>query len=450
MPAIAQKQSNASIMRTVDRVNAEISADHLHATIASLVGFGTRHTLSDTESDTRGIGAARRWVHEQFASYGGRLVPSFDPHDAPASQRLPKGAEVVNVIATLPGTMPEAKDRLYYVLGHLDSRASDPMDTDNDAPGANDDGSGVAALMELARVLAEEPLDATIVFMATSGEEQGLIGARMHAAAAREKHLNIAGVLNNDMIGSPVGPRGESSYGTIRVYSEGLPLDVVTSDDDRIGRGVQAIRSISSESDAPSRQLARFVAEIAQQHDLAIQPTLVFRPDRFLRGGDHTGFNEQGFTAIRIVDMWENYDHQHQDVRKEIVEGKEVQFGDLPEHVDAEYLANTTRLNAAVLVHLANAPSVPGNPRIITAQLGYDTLVRWDASPEPDVAGYEVVWRDTVAHSWEGVLDVGLKTEALVPATTGANKDIAFFGVRAYDKDGYRSPVGFATAARNE
>ncbi|MCA9279974.1 MAG: M20/M25/M40 family metallo-hydrolase [Phycisphaeraceae bacterium] len=442
MPTLAQEAP----VETVARINRQISAERLMSTINSLVGFGTRHTLSNTESDTRGIGAARRWVHDQFTSYGGRLEPAFDPHQAPPSRRIPDGAEVVNVIATLPGTMPEAKDRYYYILGHLDSRASDAMDAESDAPGANDDASGVAALMELARVLANVPLDATIVFMATTGEEQGLIGARMHAEAARKANRNIAGVLNNDMIGTPVGPRGETSHNTIRVYSEGLPLDAVNSDSDRMGRAMQTIRSISSESDAPSRQLARFVAEVAKQHSLVIQPTLIHRPDRFLRGGDHTGFNEQGFTAIRIVDMWENYDHQHQDVRKEMVDGKEVQFGDLPEYVDADYLANTTRLNAAILIHLANAPSVPGNPRIVTAELSYDTLVRWEPSPEPDVAGYEVVWRDTTSNSWDNVLDVGKATEAEIKA----NKDMCFFGVRAYDIHGYRSPVGFATAARNE
>jgi Zn-dependent M28 family amino/carboxypeptidase len=421
---------------------AEIDPARLRADVDRLAGFGTRHTLSDTASETRGIGAARRWLLAELqraAQASGRagelaMTAELDVHRvAPDGKRIDREVDVVNVVAVLPGVMPEARRRRYYVLGHYDSRASDAMDAISDAPGANDDGSGTALVLELARVMSARRFDATLVFMATAGEEQGLIGARRHAEAAKAAGLDIAGALNNDIVGDPSDPRGGEHRATIRLFSEGVPATADLA-------AWQLARQIGGFADAPSRQLARFIAEVADRHALAVRPVLVFRPDRFLRGGDHTAFNEQGFAAVRFTEVAENYDRQHQDVRGEAGRA----YGDLPQHVDAAYLADVARLNAAALAHLANAPSLPGDPRLMATELTLDTTLRWTASPEPDVAGYEVLRRATSAATWEHVHDVGLATEATLPLS----KDDWLFAVRAYDRDGYRSPAASPRVVR--
>jgi Zn-dependent M28 family amino/carboxypeptidase len=417
----------------VDMV-AEIDGERMHALVTALAGFGTRHTLSRTHDPKRGIGAAREFLHRELQQAGSRLQVRFDPHAVqPDGRRIPQAVDVVNVVATLPGSMPSAAARHYYVVGHYDSRASDPLDAKSDAPGANDDASGVAVVTELARVMASRSFDATIVFMATAAEEQGLIGADRHARAARQAGIDIRGVLSNDIVGDPTAPSGAKHDAEVRVFS--ASLDAWLLDED-----LERVRTLSATNDSPSRQLARFVDTVARWHALPVQAKLVFRHDRFLRGGDHTAFNASGYPAVRFCEVEENYARQHQDVRTE----GEVQFGDLPEHVDATYLAGVARINAAALAHLANAPSTPTGARIVTAELTNDTTLRWDASPEPDVAGYEVVWRDTTSPQWEHTEDVGEVTEATLPLS----KDNVFFGVRAYDGDGYRSPVAFPIAAR--
>ncbi|MGV6815512.1 MAG: M28 family metallopeptidase, partial [Phycisphaerales bacterium] len=419
-------------------------------TIDTLVGFGTRHTLSQTDSDTHGIGAARRWVKSQFeanvagSDKEGDLAPRvyFDRHMVePDGRRITQPVEVVNVVCEIPGVDPDSCDRMYYVLAHLDSRASEANDSSSDAPGANDDGSGVAALIELARVLSKEQLESTIILMATSGEEQGLYGAKLHAKEALAQGKDIRAVLNNDTIGDPTGVlEGQDGSKVIRVFSEGIPASMLAMDESEIGSAANKFRMYGMESDSDSRQLARYIADVAKLHYTTVQPKLIFRPDRFLRGGDHTPFNQLGFAAIRFCEMYENYDHQHQDIRKE----DDVQYGDLPEFVDAEYLADVTRLNAAVLVHLTNAPSSPSNARVLINELTNDTTLRWDASPESDIAGYEIVWRESTSWNWENAEDVGNVTEGTVPLS----KDNWLFGVRAYDKDGYRSPVSYPLPAR--
>lgn len=415
------------------QVMAEISAARVKANVEKLAGFGTRHTLSDTESETRGIGAARRWIKSELKSYGPKLIVFFDEFDAPKSTRLPEGGRVVNVVALLPGTMKETK-RAYYVVGHYDSRNGDAMDAKGDAPGANDDASGTAVVMEIARVLAERPLESTVVFLCTAAEEQGLIGAKFHAdRAAAEKGLDIRGVLNNDIVGDPGSPAGPIRD-RIRLFSEGLPRNPTAEQ-------LAQLRALSAESDSPSRQLARFIHETAEQEKTAIRPELVFRPDRFLRGGDHSAFNEAGFPAVRFTVMHERYDRQHQNITEK--DGRP--YGDVPEFVDADYVGNVARLNAAVLVRLANAPSAPARARVLTKELQNDTTVKWDAAPEPDVAGYEIVWRQTTSPLWEHAIDVGNLTEKTIPV----KKDDAFIGVRAYDKDGYRSPVSFCAAGQS-
>jgi Zn-dependent M28 family amino/carboxypeptidase len=428
--------------KVVAGVLAEIDAARMHAVVTRLAKFGTRHTLSDTVSPTRGIGAARNWIKSEMETAsragGGRLQVSFEEFEQPKTNRVPKAVQVVNVVGVLPGSMPEAASRRYYVVGHYDSRNTDAMDAAGDAPGANDDASGTAVVMELARVLADAKLDATVVFLATAGEEQGLLGASYHAAQAAARKEDIRGVLSNDIVGDPTGPadasgKPMSERARIRVFSEGVPRNPQAA-------RLAEIRNHSAESDSPSRQLARFVAEAGSLQHTDVQAMLVFRPDRFLRGGDHSAFNDNGFPAVRFTTVYENYDRQHQN----IVEKNGKPYGDVPEFVDAEYLADVARLNAAALIRLANAPSAPANARLLTKDLVTDTTIRWEASPEPDVAGYEVVWRETTSATWTDSKDVGAATEATLPLS----KDNVFFGVRAYDRDGYRSPVVFPGSRR--
>lgn len=411
----------------------------------TLVGFGTRHTLSETESDERGIGAARRWLAGEFERYAleaGRdeVTVELETHIVPADgRRITQDTEIVNVVCTIPGTDPQARSRLYYVVGHYDSRASGALDADSDAPGANDDGSGTVVCLAVARALMNQRLDATVIIMPVAGEEQGLYGARKHAGVASDEGKDVRAVLSNDIVGDPTGPNGREARGEVRVFSEGIPTAILAQEG-RATSALRMMRALSAESDSTSRQLARYLAEVAKMHDLPVKPKLIFRPDRFLRGGDHTGFNEAGFAAVRLTEVYENYDHQHQDVRTEDAK----QFGDLIEFVNAGYIADVARLNAAGIIHLANAPSTPANARIITSELTYDTTLRWEASPEQDVSGYEIVWRETTSPLWQHTQDVGLVTEG----TIDLSKDNWFFGVRAYDADGYRSPVAFPIAAR--
>ncbi len=424
----------------VARLIGAVSSTSAKGYVEKLVSFGTRQTFSETESQTRGIGAARRWIKSEFdriASEAGRsgdeaIKVYFDRHLQKANgRRVPRDVEIVNVVLEIPGSMPEARARRYYVIGHYDSIPSRGSDSESDAPGADDDASGTAVAMELARVLSKARFDATVVFMPVAAEEQGLFGAKNYARAAKEAGLDIRAVLSNDIVGDPGSPSGKRYIDQIRVFSEGLPA--AASDSDKAGYA-----RFGTFSDSPSRQLARYVAEVAEWEKTAVRPMLIFRKDRFGRGGDHSAFNEFGYPAIRFCEVVETYTRQHQNVRVE----NGVQYGDLPEHVDADYLADVTRLNGVALIHLANAPSSPAGVRVRgrTAQ----TTVRWQASPEPDVAGYEVVWRATTSPVWEHSQDVGNETSA----TLQVSRDNNYFGVRAYDKDGYRSPVSFSSLER--
>lgn len=446
-PLDFEELSNAfSMDQFRERMRADSEGREVHRppslrqSIETLCAFGTRHTMSETESDSRGIGAARRWVAEQFKAVGERVVVTLEPNQIEADgRRILEPVEVVNVICEIPGSMPEAKGRRYYMLAHLDSRNSEALDAEGDAPGANDDASGVAALIEVAHTLARLELDSTVVLVATSGEEQGLHGARAHVNRAIENGWDVRGVLNNDTIGDPYGPwpadseRGKEARGLIRIFSQGIPTSATPEEYRRLSQ-------MGAESDSSSRQLARFVDFVARWHDTPVKPMLVFRNDRFLRGGDHTPFVEAGFAGVRLTVPYEDYDRQHQDVRVE----NGVKFGDTAEWIDAGYLRDVTMLNTLALIHLANAPSVPGNARIITAELTNDTVIRWDASPEPDTVGYEVVARRTTSPQWERSFDV----RGGLSYTTDLHKDNWVFGVRAYDKDGYRSPVAFCGVAK--
>ena len=432
----------------VGEVASDVSPERMRTDVDALCDFETRHTLSETESDTRGIGAARRWLKREFesiASASGRsgdeaMRVYFDTHRVPADgRRIPRDVDVVNVVCEIPGSMPEARDRLYYVIAHYDSRNLDIMDSDGLAPGADDDASGVSLCLELARVLSTRRLDATVVLMPVAGEEQGLYGSRLHARALADAGKNVAACLSSDVVGDPTGPGGREARDRIRLFSEGLPASAFQNDPNALAT-LASIRRYAFESDSESRQIARLIDEVARVHDLPVKPMLVYRPDRFLRGGDHTGFNEAGLPAVRFCEVYETYERQHENVRTE--DG--VHYGDTREYVDEHYLADVTRLNAAALVHMANAPRTPDDVRILVATLSNDTTLRWSALPEPDVAGYEVVWRETTSPVWQHSKDVGNVTEA----TVDLSKDNWAFGLRAYDRDGYRSPVGVPRAAR--
>lgn len=414
-----------------------VSAERLKHDVETLAGFGTRHVLSDTDSPTRGIGAARNWIKGEFeksaALSAGRMSVSFEEFDVPEGRRIPKGgAHLVNVVAMLRGSDERAATRRVYIVGHYDSRNGGEMDATGDAPGANDDASGTAAVLEAARVLAKEKLPCTIVFLATAGEEQGLLGAKYHAEQASARGERIVGVLNNDIVGDPAVETGGRAT-DVRIFSEAVPRNPSAE-------RLAAIRAVSAESDSSSRQLARFVAETGVFYKVGLTPRMVFRPDRFLRGGDHSAFNETGFTAVRFTASSEVYARQHANVTEK--DGKP--YGDVASFVDAEYLAGVTRLNVATMVRIALAPPTPVDVRIVTEKLGNETTLRWSGEHDPMTRSYEVVWRETTDATWTHAKSVGLVSEITVPTS----KDDHFFGVRAVSAEGYRSVVGFAWEAR--
>ena len=415
-----------------------ISPAKLRKTIDHLVTFDTRHTLSETESADRGIGAARRWLRDELQAIAdaiGRddIVVELMRHTQPSSRRVPNPTEIVNVVMTIPGAMSESTDRRFVVLGHYDSRATNANDGESDAPGANDDGSGTALVLELARVFSTRPCDATTMFVMTAGEEQGLYGATWFARTAVDSGWNVVAALSNDIVGDPTGPNGRVDDDKIRVFSEALPRGLSEQELNRI-------RQLGLENDSPSRQLARTIYDVAMRYNTAVKPWLIYRTDRFLRGGDHTAFNNVGFAAVRFSEVAENYDRQHRDLRE--VDGRP--YGDVAEFVDEHYLADVTRLNGAVLYTLANAPAKPANCRLVLEGLTNDTTLEWEPSDEPDLAGYEIVIRNTSSPVWEEVIDVGLLTRT----TIDRSKDNWFFGVRSYDEDGHRSLVSIPLVGR--
>jgi hypothetical protein len=422
----------------IDRIVGEISPQRVEATIRKLVSFQTRHTMSETASDTVGIGAARRWIKSEFercnAQNGGRLQVAFDSHIAPVSKRISRPTEIVNVVATLPGTQDVSKERIYVVSGHYDSRNTDVMDAKGDAPGANDDASGTAAVMEMACVMSRYKFDATIVFMTVAAEEQGLLGAEHWAEQAKQKQLNIAGMFTNDIIGSSRDEHGKVDDKQVRLFAEGLPAEKELSETNRL------LVQTGGENDSLSRQLARHVKEQGERYVQDFKVNVIQRRDRYLRGGDHMPFLERGYAALRFTEPAEDFNHQHQNVRSE----NGVKIGDLPEYNDYRYIAQVARVNAAALATLALAPAAPRKVQVRTAQLENDTALLWQANAEPDLAGYRVVWRETGAAQWQGSQFVGNVTEARVPLS----KDNYYFGVQAIDKDGNASPASYPVPLR--
>ncbi len=418
---------------TLQKMLGEVSAKRIEANIRKLAGFGTRSTLSETESETRGIGAARRWIKRELEACskanGGRLNVEFDSFIAPVSPRIAKPTEIVNVVATLPGTQAESKDRIYVVSGHYDSMPTLPTDGTTDAPGANDDASGTAASMELACVMSKYQFDATIVFMAVAGEEQGLVGARHWATQAKARSANIAGMITNDIIGNTKGSDGVIERNRVRLFAEGVPQGELSDETIRIMR-------TGGENDLPTRQLARHIKASAERVLNDIKVDIIYRRDRYLRGGDHIPFLEQGYPAVRMTEPNEDWRHQHQNPRVE----NGVQFGDLPDFVDFDYVARVSRVNLVALAALANAPARPAEVQMEALRLENDTTLRWKANTEPDLAGYKIVWRETTAPFWQHSQDVGKVTRATVK---GVSKDNFLFGVVAYDKDGNESPATY-------
>ena len=407
-----------------------VSAQQIQRNIEMLVSFQTRLTLSAQDpasiSAGRGIGAARKWIESEFQRYskdcGGCLEVKTDSFTQAPADRIPKPTEITNVYAVLKGTDPDNAKRIVLVTGHYDSRNSDTLDVTGAAPGANDDASGTAVSLECARVLSKLKFPATIIFLTVAGEEQGLNGSKHFAEMARQQGWNIEAVLNNDIVGGDRNSQQDAAV--VRVFSEGVP--VAASDAD-----LRMIRALGGESDSPSRELARYVSEAAQTYGPGVNPVLIFRLDRYLRGGDHYSFNQQGYAAVRFTEYREDYNHQHQNVRTE----NGVEFGDLPKFVNFDYVANVARLNAATLASLASAPASPAKVRLLTKELQNDSTLSWEPSPGGRAANYKVLWRATTSPIWEHAQTVGNTTRV----TLNLSKDNVIFAVRAVDSQGHRS-----------
>jgi hypothetical protein len=420
----------------VNRMVREVSAGNIEASIRKLVSFGTRNTLSEQNNPTRGIGAARDWIYGEFqkinAGCGGCLNVEKQSFLQPKANRIPEPTTLTNVIATLKGTTnPE---RVYVVSGHYDSMCTSPTDAKCDAPGANDDASGTAVVIELARVMSKRKFDATIVFMTVPGEEQGLLGAAYFAQQAIEKKMDIEAMFTNDIVGGVTTQRNSPNRNRVRVFSEGVP-----SNETEQQAGTR--RSVGGENDSASRQLARYIKEQADRYLKNFRVWMIYRRDRYLRGGDHIPFVERGFAGVRFTEVDEDYTHQHQNVRTE----GGVFYGDTPEFVDFEYTANVARVNLIALASLANAPAKPKNVGVVTTRLTNDTELKWDANADADLAGYEIVWRETTAPEWTDAVAVGNVTNFVMKSRS---KDNYFFGVRAVDRAGNKSPVVYPRPMR--
>jgi len=445
-PSVSQEKTEgktipavrAGINQEIARIVREIDARNIESSVRKLVSFGTRNTLSTQTDPARGVGAARDWLFAEFSKAatrsGGRMTVEKQTFEQPKAARVAVPTMITNVVATLRGSQPESVGRTYVVSGHYDSMCSSPTDGQCDAPGANDDASGTAAVLEMARVMAPHKFDATIVFMAVAGEEQGLLGATYFAEQAKQKEINIEAMFTNDIIGNSLGGNGVRDARSVRLFSEGVPSNEKPEE-------ATVRRGVGGENDSASRQLARFIKETGERYVRGMRVTMVYRRDRYLRGGDHIPFLERGFPAVRFTEPNEDYRHQHQNVRSE----NGVQYGDLPQFVDFNYIANVARINAASLTMLALAPARPKNAGLVTSRLTNDTELKWDANTEPDLAGYEIVWRETTSPVWTNARWVGNVSSYTL---NGMSKDNYFFAVRAVDKLGNKSPAAFPKPAR--
>ena len=412
----------------------QVSSERIQATIEKLVTFKNRNTLSsnDQEMVSQGLGAtgAAKWIQEELERYsqacGVCLQVKTDSFTQPKAPRVPTPTPLTNVYALLQGSDPENAKRMYLVTGHYDSRNSDTLNTKDAAPGANDDASGTAVSLECARVLSKYKFPATLIFLAVAGEEQGLDGAKHFAQMARQEGWDIQAVLNNDIVGGNTTP-GDTLQrkNTVRIFSEGIPAAAKPED-------VTRMRNLGGENDSPSRELARYIRSTAKEYLPQFQPTLIFRRDRFLRGGDHTAFNEEGFAGVRFTEYREDFNHQHQNVRSE----NGIEYGDVLKFVDFAYVANVGRMNAATLASLASAPAPPANVRIDTLGLTNDTTLTWDASPGGLAAQYQILWRDADQPYWQHAMNAPAGATSI---TLPISKDNVFFAMRALDAKGHAS-----------
>jgi hypothetical protein len=456
--AAAAAQAQPIPAQELKAMLAEVSPARIETRIRKLVSFGTRHTLSDIASDTRGIGAARRWITSEMTQCakeaGGRLQVEEQSFVEPAGNRVNQPTELVNVVATLPGR-GASQGRTLVVSGHYDSRNSDVMDSLGESPGANDDASGTAAVMELACVMAGRQFDATLVFMAVPGEEQGLLGAAQWAREARAAGTNVEAMITNDIIGSSRGDAGQHDPRRLRLFADGLDplvrlLSQASANRPANAADQKAFAAMQTEllpllqagagEDLPTHQLGRHLKAAAEAAMPGFTVQLIQRRDRYLRGGDHIPFLERGYAAVRISEPFENFAHQHQNPRTEAG----IVYGDLPEFVDFDYVADVTRANLAGLATLAWAPAPPKGVRVDASGLTNDSTLEWSASDDPEVAGYRVVWRDTDAATWQQSRDVGKVTRATLPVS----KDNVVFGVQAVSRKGFASLASFPLPKR--
>jgi Peptidase family M28 len=411
------------VKAAVDRVSRE----DIETTVRTLASFGTRHTLSETRSETRGIGAARAWLlarmEEIAAGSGGRMMAEAQKEMAPVGRRIREPTELWNVLGIIEGS---DKNRVIVVSGHYDSIPSDAMDPRSDAPGANDDASGTAVSFACARALASEKTRATVIFAAVAGEEQGLVGAALLAQKLLADEQQVAFMITNDIVGGATGSNGRREPNVLRCFSEGVPTTPT-------GESRPARTVTGSDNDAPSRQVARYLAARGPLYVPGFEVRMVFRQDRYLRGGDHKAFNDLGLPAIRLTEPNENYDWQHQNVREE--NGRK--YGDRFENVDLDYVRKVAQVNAAAILEAALAPASPRQVRMDVTKLTPHTTLRWAKSPEPDLAGYAVLWRLTHEPTWTHRRVVPKdQTEVTLE---GLSKDDWLFAVEAFDERGHRS-----------
>lgn len=415
---------------------AQIDPNRIQATIQKLVSFGTRHTASSQTDPVRGIGAATAWVTQQMQAFAatsnGNMTVQQQTFVQPVTSRIPVPTIITNCIATLQGTA--SPQRFYVVTGHLDSRVTDVLDFTDDAPGADDDGSGVACVLELARLFATHQFPGTIVFATVAGEEEGLYGSTFMAQQMAAAGNDVQGMFSNDIMGTGDAHDGSKPDPfTVRLFLEGIPTNVTPSQ-------ISFMQAVGGENDGVSRQLGRFVMSVAPFNLTGMNIRLIWRRDRYLRASDHVSFQGQGYPAARFTEPRENFDHEHQNTQ--VVNG--VQLGDLIQFVDFDYVARVTRVNAAALWGLASSPSTPKNVQIHTTPPGTFsgtnlTSLEWNANPETNLTGYEVVMRETTDSDWTSALPVGNITSV----TLNISKDNVQFGIRAVDQNGNRSPVGF-------
>jgi len=407
---------------------SEIDPARIQAIIEKLVSYGTRHTLSQQNSTTRGIGAARDWLLSEFQSLAepsnGRMTVELQSYIQPVASRILFPTNISNIVATIQGC--ETPERVYVISGHYDSRCTDVNDYTSDAPGADDDGSGVAIAMELARIVATRNPRSTMIFTTVAGEEQGLYGSNFQAFTYKNSSVDVQGMLDNDIVGASHGDPGKFDPYTIRLFAEGPPATESAS--------TKAERlAIGAENDSPARELGRFATSVAANNATGMNIAVIYRADRYLRGGDHESYLAAGYPAVRFTEPNENFAHQHQNVR--VIDG--VQYGDLAEFVDYDFTARVGKVNLATMWSQAQAPGWVRNVSVNASVLSNDSLLYWLPNNETGVAGYEVLWRPTDAPLWTHVLPVGNATNVTVPLS----KDNVIFGVRAVGVNGYRSPA---------